>query len=373
MKLRRARTSAALAVGAAVATLALSISPGSATTTTPTKIFGSGSDVAYKVQVGLDTAYNGSPGCNTVAPSGTTQPLDFSCLPDTATTTHKENYAHDQVTEAFPIGASNGILQICGGLAGVDFARNTRTFGSSDCTGLHMVAYARDGAAWECFGTCHGVSNLTKAQLQGIYGDCSINNWSQVGGSAGPIKVYSILPGSGLKKVFESYLGISDMTHCSPDSAHIIFQNTNVPVLANGDQADAIVIWSIGVHFTDTHNGKDGSKLGQLEGVPPTTANVSNGNYPAGYYLSNVYCFASTGASPCPHPANAQVKLYIGESGTADWICKISKDHITNPVTGKNFEVDIRNIIVSFGMAPLALGATGGSATGNSYCREFDH
>ena len=121
-----------------------------------------------------------------------------------------ENAYHDIVSEVYPTGASVGITQLCSNSNGVDFVRMTRSFGTSDCTGLHFVSFAVTGLAWECFGTCHGVTNLTKAQLQGIYGDCSITNWSQVGGTPGVIKKYAVQAGSGIKKVFDTYLGITD-------------------------------------------------------------------------------------------------------------------------------------------------------------------
>src|SRR5262249_10222883 len=154
-------------------------------------------------------------------------------------------YAHDVVSEAYPLGSSVGITQVCGNLSKVNFARNVRAPKSTDCTGLHFVADSRDGLAWECFGNCHGVTNLTKVQLQGIYGSCTIKNWSDVGGSAGPIDVYGVVAGAGVKSNWNSYLGISDDTACTPDKQHVIHQNSNAEILANGDQANAIFYFSI--------------------------------------------------------------------------------------------------------------------------------
>ncbi|MGZ4803023.1 MAG: substrate-binding domain-containing protein [Acidimicrobiia bacterium] len=333
----------------------------------------------FKVATELDALYNESPGCLTVAVPPTVQPLDGTCIrPNPPGTITSENAYHDIVSEVYPTGASIGITQLCSNSKGVDFVRMTRAFGASDCTGLHSVAYARDGLAWECFGTCHGVTNLTKAQLQGIYGDCSITNWSQVGGTPGPIKVYAVQAGSGIKKNWNTYLGTSDEAACASGANHIIRQNLNGPILANGDQNDAIFYFSIGQHKTNIPAGGDGSSLRSVEGFDPNNETlIENGTYPIGFFLSNVYC-ATGGAAPCPRKTGGRVKNYVSEAG---WICKAKPDgvggftgkHKNNPWTGNNYRVEIENVIRANGFAPLTYGPTGGSTPGNSYCREFDH
>ena len=305
------------------------------------------------------------------------QPLDYSCLADTADTKHTENYAHDVVSERYPLGASNGIAQLCANLGTVSFARNVRAPKSTDCTGLHFVSFARDGLAWECFGTCHNVTNLTKVQLQGIFGDCSMTNWSQVGGTAGPIVVYGVVPGAGVKSNWNSYLGISDDTHCAPaDGKHVIHQNENQEIFANGDQANAIFYFSIASWNVNVKPNPDGSKLGNLECVAPTTTTIANGTYPLGYNQGFVYCKASTGASPCPKPANIPTVKYVGE--TNGWICKAvaagthTGAHDVDPLTGVNYRIKIQNTLSAFGLVPIGYGPTGGSASGSSFCRETD-
>jgi ABC-type phosphate transport system substrate-binding protein len=369
-------------VGAAFAAVAVTgaagLVPAGAATTKSATIFGSGSDAAYKPISALDTLYNQSPGCRTIIqPPETVQPTDYSCLSDDTTTIKTENYAHNVVAEEYPLGASVGITQVCGNTGHVNFARNVRAPKSTDCTGLHFVSFARDGLAWECFGTCHGVSNLTKTQLQGIYGDCSINNWSQVGGSSAPIVVYGVNPGAGVKSNWNSYLGISDDTHCAPNAAHVIHQNENQEILVNGDQANAIFYFSIASWRTTVLPHPDGSKLGNLESVAPTPANVGNGTYPLGFNESFVYCNGSTGTAPCPAPAGSATRAYVQE--TNGWVCKASTTgdhrgkHSIDPLTGVNYRVEIENKLQSFGLVPIGYGPTGGSAAGSSFCRETDH
>jgi ABC-type phosphate transport system substrate-binding protein len=341
-------------------------------------VFGSGSDVTYQMSVGLDTLYNGSYGCTVVpAPNTVPQPLDFSCVPDEPGTITTENYQHDVVSQAYPNGASIAINQLCSNVGAVSVVRNTRTARSSDCKGLRFVPYARDGLAWVCFNACHGVSNLTTAQLQGIFGDCSINNWSQVGGSAGPIKVYGVKTGSGIKSNWNSFLGLGSEgdTACTPGPDHVIRQNQNGPILANGDQDDAIFYWSAGNHRSFLKK-PDGSKLGRLNGVVPSIVNIGSGAYPFSFFLSNVYCGATSSSGPCPVQASAATLRYVHE--TTGWICKAGTDspnrlnaHSINPQTGLNYRSEIVKVINAWGFAALPYGPTGGSASGSSFCRQF--
>jgi ABC-type phosphate transport system substrate-binding protein len=376
---------AALAVSAVAATGLSTVSAGAAAKPAAAvkkagAVFGSGSDAAYKSTSALDTLYNQSSGCRTIIqPPETVQPSDFSCLPDDVNTIKTENYTHDVVSEAYPLGASVGISQVCANLSKVNFARNVRTPSATDCTGLHFVSFARDGLAWECFGGCHGVTNLTKTQLQGIYGNCSINDWSQVGGSAGPIVVYGVNPGAGVKSNWNKYLGLSATgdTFCAPNAAHVIHQNENQEIFANGDQASAIFYFAISNWNTVIAPNPDGSALGSLEGVTPSEAHITDGTYALGFNEGFVYCAASTGAAPCPQKASKQTLNYVGE--TKGWVCKASATgdhrgaHSVDPLTGDNYRLEIENTLGSFGLVPIAYGPTGGSAVGSSFCRETDH
>ena len=119
--------------------------PAFAANPVPHDILGSGSDTTYfMLAQHLDLLYNVSTGCRVIALPGDTQPLDNECLSDTGVEVHTENYAHDRVSEANPLGSSVGILQLCGqgqsGVAHIDFARSSRAPKNPDsCTGLHFV------------------------------------------------------------------------------------------------------------------------------------------------------------------------------------------------------------------------------------------
>jgi hypothetical protein len=189
--------------------------------------------------------------------------------------------------------------------------------------------------------------------------------------------VYGVVPGAGVKSNFNSYLGISDDTHCAPaDGKHVIHQNENQEILANGDQANAIFYFSIASWLTNVAPHPDGSALGNLETVTPTQDHIGDGTYPLGFNEGFVYCAGSTGSSPCPQKASKQTLNYVSE--TKGWICKASaagdhkSSHAIDPLTGVNYRTEVENTLTSYGLVPIAYGPTGGSASGSSFCRETD-
>ena len=358
-------------------------------------VLGSGSDTTQLMMNSLDGLYQFSPGCDQLAPAGTTQWLDFSCGPDSNSATpvvQTENYAHDQVHEAYFLGSSNGISQLCtqgsSGVAHIDFARSSRKNKSTDCTGAHFVAYARDGISWEAFPGVSGAglanqSNasapctvgvnprycLTQAQLNGIFVTCSITNWNQVGGQNVPISIYTAQPGSGTRSAFDGFVG-GDSSHCIAPAdltSHQIPENSNSGIPST-DRVGAIFPFSYGVFQTTVAPtvGKAGSvnfgaKLGQVDDVPPTVTTIGNLTFPYGRYLYNIFCATCSAGNATQATTN-----YVGEEG---WICKSSSLHATNPATGNNFHADIVNAISKAGFVPLPNGVIGGGDTNSDFCR----
>jgi hypothetical protein len=384
-RLRRLALMAALVAG--VSATAVSV----ASATTPTVVVGSGSDVMYHVNSALDTLYNQSPGCNVIAPTGT-QPLDQSCVADPANpdvTTEDKN--HDVVTENFPIGGGAGVNQICSqGLAGVahvDYARQTSPYSATNCTGLHFVAFARDAVTWEAFpgvtgsavanmhntsGACNGVTGLclTTAQLQGIFVNCTITNWDQVGGANAAIKVYTILPQYGTSKFWYLSLGGGSSSSCSAKAIH----QTNNSEIAAADLKNAIVPVSVG-SWTERYKAKPaGSGLGAIDGVTPNLTTIGNGSFPFGRFLYNVFCAGDPAlGNKCGNasPASAATVAYVGENG---WLCKQGTTvHVKDPTTGVAYHTEIQNTIKKYGFAALPSGATGGGTTLTNWCRLTTH
>lgn len=356
-----------------VVAVSLAVAAGSAraATVTPVAILGGGSDVTFQVMSRIDQLYNESPGCTTIAPTGT-QPEDNSCIPQTGDIT-TENANHDRISEAFPIGGSAGEDELCKqGLAGeadLQFARQTAV--GAKCTGLRYVAYARDGITWESFPGASGshavgVTNLTQAQLQGIFVNCTITNWNQVGGTNGAIKIYTILPQYGTRKAFDTFLGGSSS---SCPNVKLVSQTNNAEIAA-ADKANAIVPVSVGSWNQRYKKTPGGSQLGNIDGVVPSNKNIAGGTFAYSRFLYNVYCAGDpANGNKCgtASPASAAVTRYIGPSG---WICK-SSGHTTDPISGTAYGTEIRNAITNFGFATLPKGATGGGTTTSNYCRLF--
>src|SRR5262249_39587768 len=150
IRMRKSRVARVALLATSIALMAFLVLPGGANATTraakttkvkvikPSQILGSGSDTTYQMMAALDTLYNDSAGCTPIAAPGNTQPLDFRCIPpDPAGTITTENYPHDVVREAYPLGSSSGISQLCqqglAGVANMQFARSSRTSRATDC------------------------------------------------------------------------------------------------------------------------------------------------------------------------------------------------------------------------------------------------
>jgi hypothetical protein len=340
----------------------------------------------------IDSLYLFSPGCQQLNIGGT-QWLDFSCLaPDPPGTITTENYAHDQVHEAYFLGSGNGIKQLCSqgqtGVAHVDFARSSRGPSGSDCTGLHFVAYARDGISWEAFnagkksglgtnfdnqsGTCNGSGGdtkfcLTQSQLNGIFVTCTITNWNQVGGANKAFAIYTPQAGSGTRSTWDGFVG-GDSSHCIPSGdldTHVVPENDNTALFNNGDYKRAIFPFSFGVWTLRVH-GQKKAILGAIDNVAPSKDSIGDGSFPFGRFLYNVYCTAScaTGES------SDQTVTYVGEEG---WICKVEEDHANDPATGVNYRTEISSTIDAQGFVPVPFGVIGGGNPNKDYCRLFVH
>jgi ABC-type phosphate transport system substrate-binding protein len=375
---RRGRRGRIAVFGVAVVALALAATSAvgvarAATPTKPVTILGSGSDVTFHVMSSLDLLYNESPGCNITVQTGT-QPLDFTCQPPSTGDVTSENYLHDRATEAYPIGGGAGIKQLCAqgttGVAAIQYARQTSAPDATVCTGLNYLAYGRDGITWETWpnvagSATNGVNNLTTAQLQGIYVNCSITNWNQVGGANAPIIRYSIQSYYGTRKAFDGFLGGSSSS-CA--GTKLIDQTANQQVPA-ADRATAIVPVSIG-SWTERFGPTgvpDGSKLGSIDGVTPTEAHVADGSFTFSRFLYNVTCVGVGSPKKCgtAKPALPGTVKYVGKNG---WLCTANA-HVADPVTGDNYRDEITQTIRNFGFAPLPVGPQGGGSTLTNYCR----
>jgi phosphate transport system substrate-binding protein len=361
----------------AVAALYASGSAGANTTQKAAIILGSGSDTSQNVMMALDSAYNFAPGCDNLS---TPPILDGSC--NVTPPAGLVNPWHDTIAERYAIGSSNGINQLCQqgqtGIASVNFARSSRVPKSSDCTGLHFVEFAQDAVTWEAFPGVSGSGatqlfstgggSLLISDLTNIFENCSVTDWSQVGGGAGAITIYVPQAGSGTLGTFAAAVGTSssdNLEECIPSGdpnpgnpgSHKILENENAAIIANGDQKNAIFPFSVGVyHAAINHNSTflsqnatDGSRLGAINGKLPTTTNVNNGTFPIVRPLANVYCAAAGGCGTASQ-ASSSVTNYIGEQG---FLCKKSIQTATTPK--KNWVDPATGTVYR---TPTAIGAT---------------
>ena len=310
---------------------------------------------------------------------------------------HTENYNHDQVHEAYFIGSGGGIKQLCNqgkpGIATIDFARSSRSPVTGDCAGLDFTGYARDGITWETFnvagaGTanftnvdttnCPGTTPpggltqlcLTQAQLQGIYVTCSIKKWQDINTSLPaspviPIDIYTPQKNSGTRVAWDLFLGggttPADSTHCmstAQQATNIVAENQNQSVVDNGDAANAIVPFSVGI-WNNQVNFSGNAQLGAIDNTYPSNTTILSGSFPGGRFLYNVTCRACSG----PNSA-AAVTNYVGPTG---WLCKGSASHALDPVNATNFRSEIATAISNAGFVPLGFSSDGiGHA---SFCR----
>ena len=239
----------------------------------------------------------------------------------------------------------------------------TRAFGTTDCTGLHFVAYARDGLAWECFGTVPQRDQPHEGAAPGhlrrlLHHELEPGRRNRR--SDQDVRRPGRAPGS--RRTSTPTSGISDEAGCASGADHIIRQNLNGPILKNGDQADAIFYFSIGQHSTNIPAGGDGSSLKSLEGFDPNNeALIENGTYPLGYFFGNVYCTAKTGAAPCPRPANSAGEALhqrdrAGSARPRAARCPLGQARASTRGPDRNYRQEIELSIRADGFAPLTYG-----------------
>ena len=116
----------------------------------------------------------------------------------------------------------------------IDFTRIARARSSSDPPfapgGVAFVTLAEDAITYSTQTTTDAPSNLTTAQLAGIY-NCTDTNWSQVGGKSGTIKPVLPLTGSSLAKQFLLDIGVATPGACVTQTAQ---QNDGVQSVVKG-------------------------------------------------------------------------------------------------------------------------------------------
>ncbi|MGQ0744958.1 MAG: PstS family phosphate ABC transporter substrate-binding protein [Acidimicrobiales bacterium] len=334
------------ALGAGVALVMAAAAPAAAQPTgfnnTVDQVRIVGSDTTYFAIQRLIDLYQPSPGCTLASATG------FTTCSSNGTIT-SENHDHDELSQGFIIGSSNGIRILCGtvgpGPLPIDVARSSRNKGASDCSGLTFQAFARDGQVPLFFPTIgtrpaqNARRNLTRTELQGIFVNCSINNWSQLGGANEPIVPFGVQTGAGTYQSWFDFLG-GDPNSCAGGTGtvnrapFIVQENDAGPIAAMGSTVHgrAITWFSYGRFITFPFSAQQGqvTTVGGIAASPTSIARApgTTGAYPAARFLWNVYKTAT---------AKQAATTFL------DWSCKTT--HVVNPFSGKNYNTEISNSI----------------------------
>lgn len=399
-----------------------------------TKVHSAGSDTTYFLLNDLALLYNESEGCfqtSVAMPLVPASPKQMQCTGATtpesnataaqANTVRTENYDHDYVINWFPQGSSAGRRQLCGQkslpngsrdpLVGsrvppVDFARSSSGPGEGfQCTAanatvngtqlynagervLRFVAFARDALTWSKWTTGTGastaVTNLTQAQLNGIFVTCTITNWDQVGGGNAAIRVWTVITAAGTRASWDTFVGGNSDT-CIPaalkdgntvNGERVIREHFAAPVEEAVNDADAadegnsIYPFGTGPHATSPGQAQN-SILGSVNGVAPTGPNIVSGSFPFTRLLYNV--FIHSGPSPVASEATRRFTNMRNYTGPAvdqqlGWICKPESAHsepvgtpgagIETPFAATDYGPQVTDTLLANGVYPLATSET---------------
>jgi phosphate transport system substrate-binding protein len=233
-----------------------------------------GSDTSQDVMGAVANQYNADPNANQDGDvvenilsqefGGNTVPGDAAC----ATRTYRTPPGGGEFLA--PNGSSNGRdalkASVQAGDGCIDVARSSsgpRAIGS-DLATFEYNAFGLDALGWASAST-RAPANMTLAQLRGIF-DCTFTNWSQVGGTAGPIQRYFPQTGSGTYAFAVSDLiGFNPFPISTPSCPAVIAtqENSGTTIAANADQIEAIVPYSAGNWVAQTRGTAPDQRAGQ--------------------------------------------------------------------------------------------------------------
>ena len=234
-----------------------------------------GSDTTQDVMASIIASYNADAAYNTdpdllvniksQEPGGVAVAADANC----AARTYRTPPGVGEF--AAPNGSSAGRDALKGSInagdACIDVARSSsgpRAIGS-DLATFEYYAFGMDAVGWSSASTKAPV-NLTLAQLKSIY-NCTFTDWSQVGGTAGPIERYWPQAGSGTRAFAQSDLVGFDPTIISGPgcpAVQLTQENTGETITTNGDQETAVVPYSAGNWVAQARGTQFDQRSGQV-------------------------------------------------------------------------------------------------------------
>ena len=169
-----------------------------------------------------------------------------------------------------PDGSSAGITALTtqnattSGHPCMDFARSSRDRASTDPSTISFVDLAGDAVTYATQPGSHAPSGgLTTAQLTAIY-ECKVTNWSQVGGSSGPILAFIPQSSSGTRSFFLAAIGVTTPGSCVSSSKtrqgaagagdDNLEENEGVAASLNKNKADVIFPFSVGKYIAERYH-----------------------------------------------------------------------------------------------------------------------
>ncbi|GAK16466.1 LOW QUALITY PROTEIN: phosphate ABC transporter, periplasmic phosphate-binding protein PstS [Vibrio sp. JCM 19053] len=182
--------------------------------------------------------------------------------------THPDDYVAVQ-----GIGSSAGITMVNKGVAEIGMSSRYLTE-SEKGEDLNVYPIAYDGLAVVVNRT-NSVENLSQQQLFDIYKG-KIKNWKEVGGADQPIAVVTREASSGSRYSFESLLGLTKIVNdrlvsdISPNNL-VVNSNSMVKTIVNHNTR--------AIGFISVGQVDRSIKAIQLDGIDPTSTNISNHKY----------------------------------------------------------------------------------------------
>jgi phosphate transport system substrate-binding protein len=134
----------------------------------------------------------------------------------------------------------------------------------SDLATFEYYAFGLDALGWASAST-KAPANMTLTQLRSVY-NCTFTDWSQVGGSAGPIQRYHPQTLSGTWQFFrDDLLGFDPTTFSGPGCPASIStqENSGQLIASNGDQEEALVGYSMGNWIAQARGTAPDQRSGQ--------------------------------------------------------------------------------------------------------------
>ncbi|EGQ7760948.1 phosphate ABC transporter substrate-binding protein [Vibrio alginolyticus] len=182
--------------------------------------------------------------------------------------THPDDYVAVQ-----GIGSSAGITMVNKGVAEIGMSSRYLTE-SEKGEDLNVYPIAYDGLAVVVNRT-NSIENLSQQQLFDIYKG-KIKNWKEVGGADQPIAVVTREASSGSRYSFESLLGLTKIVNdrlvsdISPNNL-VVNSNSMVKTIVNHNTR--------AIGFISVGSVDRSIKAIQLDGIDPTSTNISNHKY----------------------------------------------------------------------------------------------